>query len=178
MKLLIKHSFSLGLLSVFMFFFLYSCKKEDRFSEPLSTDAESLSTAQRFSPKQSDESADVVYQWYTFMTTLQRPFAQPAVFIQARAFAYIGVGLFESVQPGIKGGSSFSPKLYQMPAMPKPDNSKDYLWRASANAALASMFKQFLASLSLADRASIDAHEIAIYNQLKMTTSQEVLKRS
>jgi hypothetical protein len=113
------------------------------------------------------------------MTTLQQPVVpQPVVFIQARAFAYIGIGLFESVQPGIKGGSSFGPKLLEMPAMPKPDHSKDYLWSASANAALASMFKLFLASLSVADKASIDAKELAIYNQLKLTTSEEILKRS
>ena len=62
--------------------------------------------------------------------------------------------------------------------MPKPDQSKEYLWSASANAALASMFKLFLASLSTADRNSIDAKELAIYNQLKLSTSEDVLKRS
>jgi hypothetical protein len=65
-----------------------------------------------------------------------------------------------------------------MPAMPKPDMSKDYLWSASANAALASMFKQFLASLSLVDKGSIDAKEAAIYKQLKLTNSEQVLQRS
>jgi hypothetical protein len=65
-----------------------------------------------------------------------------------------------------------------MPAMPKPDQSKEYLWSASANAALASMFKLFLANLSVADKASIDAEETAIHNQLKLTTSGDVLERS
>ncbi|MGZ8535652.1 MAG: vanadium-dependent haloperoxidase [Flavitalea sp.] len=139
----------------------FSCKKTDR------------------SYQQKQESADVVYEWYKFIATLQRPISpQPAVFIQARAFAYIGVGLFESVQPGIKGGSSFGPKLYQMPAMPKIDHSKNYLWSASANAALASMFKQLIVTLSDADKASIDANEMAIYNKLKLTTPEDVLKRS
>jgi hypothetical protein len=158
---------------------LYSCKKTDRSTEQSALDVASASKAQRSSPKQSDESAEVVYQWYKFMTTLQRPVTpQPAVFIQVRAFAYIGVGLFESVQPGIKGGSSFGSKLYEMPAMPKPDMSKDYLWSASANAAMASMFKLFLGSLSLTDKTSIEAKETEIYNQLKLTTPEDVLKRS
>lgn len=179
MKLLIKNSFSLKLLIILLpFVVLYSCKKADRVSEPLTSDAASLSNAQR-SPEQSEESAEVVYQWYKFMTTLQQPVTpQPVVFVQFRAFAYIGIGLFESVQPGIIGGSSFGPKLLEMPAMPKPSHSKEYLWSASANAALASMFKLFLASLSPADRASIDAQEIVIYNQLKLTTPEDVLKRS
>ena len=172
MKFLIKHRFSLLVLLPFVF--LYSCKKE--VTEQLTPAAASLPNAKI---KQSVESADVVYQWYKFISDLQRPVTpQPVVFIQARAFAYIGLGLFESVQPGINGGSSFGPKLYQMAAMPKPDHSKDYLWSASANASLASMFKLFIASLSTADRASIDAKEIAIRNQLKLTTSEEVMQRS
>ncbi len=162
-----------------LFVVLYSCKETDRIAEPLPSDAASVSKALRSSPKQSEESADVVYQWYNFMTTLQRPVTpQPDGSTQSRAFAYIGIGLFESVQPGIKGGSSFGPKLYEMPAMPKPDNSKDYSWSASANAAMASMVKLFLPSLSVANKASIDAKEAAIYNQLKLSTSEEVLKRS
>jgi hypothetical protein len=134
--------------------------------------------AQR-SVKQSEENADVVYQWYKFMSVLQRPVnPQPSPFVSGRAFAYIGIGLFESVQPGINGGSSFGPKLLEMPAMPKPDQSKEYLWSASANAALSSLFKLFLANLSAANKTSIDANELAIYNQLKLTTSEDVLKRS
>lgn len=179
MKLLIKHSFKFKLFIVLLLFLVpYSCKKADR-PEPLTSDAVSMSKAQHASPKLSEESADVVYQWYHFMSVLQRPVTpQPSPFVAGRAFAYIGIGLFESVQPGINGGSSFGPKLLEMPAMPKPDHSKEYLWSASANAALSSLFKLFLANLSPADKASIDANEIAIYNQLKLTTSEDVLKRS
>ena len=179
MNLLIKPSFRLKQLTVLLLFVvLYSCKKEDRGSEPLTSEAASLSNAQR-PAKLSEESAAVVYQWYKFMSVLQRPVnPQPSPFVASRAFAYIGIGLFESVQPGINGGSSFGPKLFEMPAMPKPDHSKEYLWTASANAALSSMFKLFLANLSPADKASIDANELAIYNQLKLTTPEEVLNRS
>ena len=178
MNLLIKNSFSLRLLLAVFFCIPYGCKKTDHQSEGLKPGEEFLSKPAH-PLKQSDESAEVVYEWYKFMTTLQRPVnPQPSVFVQARAFAYIGIGLFESVQPGIKGGSSFSSKLLEMPVMPKSDHSKKYLWKASANAALASMFKQFLASLSAADRASIDAKELAIYNQLQLSTPQDVLERS
>ncbi len=162
MKLNITHSFYLKLFILLCICITLSCKKTDRYYH-----------------ENKQESADVVYEWYKFMATLQRPVTpQPAVFIQVRAYAYIGVGLFESVQPGIKGGSSFSPKLYQMPAMPKIDHSKKYLWSESANAALASMFKMLIPSLSEADKASIDANEIAIYNKLKLTTPEDVMKRS
>ena len=179
MKLLIKQGFLLKPLIVLLFFVLLdSCKKTDRISEPLSSDAESLSKAQN-SSKLNGESADVVYQWYKFMSVLQRPVnPQPSPLVAMRAFAYIGIGLFESVQPGINGGSSFGPKLYEMPAMPKPDNSKEYLWSASANAALSSLFKLFAPNLSLADKTAIDANEAAIHNQINLTTADDVLERS
>ena len=180
MKLFIKHSHYVKLIYVLaLTFILYGCKKLDQTTETLPENAASLSMAQSSSANQTQESAEIVYEWYRFMTTLQRSLSpQPVVFSNARAYGYIGVGLFESVQPGINGGSSFGPKLYQMPAMPKPDHSKDYLWRESANAALASMFKQFLPILSAADRANIDAHELAVYNQLRLLTPNDVMRRS
>ena len=172
-----KHRFILKLFIALLLCVPFSCQKTDQLPES-SISEESLSRAPK-SFKQSEENADVVYQWYKFMTTLQRPVnPQPVVFTQARAFAYIGIGLFESVQPGIKGGSSFGSKLLAMPVMPKPDHSKTYLWSASANAALASLFKQFLASLSVADKASIDAQETSIRNHLELTTPEDVLQRS
>ncbi|WP_128544310.1 vanadium-dependent haloperoxidase [Larkinella soli] len=130
-------------------------------------------------PKPGEESADLVYGWYKFMTKLQLPVSpQPVVFIQNRAFAYIGIGLYESIQPGIKNATSLSKMLYQMPDMPQADLSKDYLWNASANAALASMFRLFLGSLTTVNKASIDSMEAVNYNRLRLTTSEEVLQRS
>lgn len=174
MNLLIKHRFLLKPLIVLLLFVVpYGCKKADQ--EPLTSEA---ANAHPF-PKQSDENADVVYQWYKFMEVLQRPVnPQPNPIVAMRRFAYIGIGLFESVQPGINGGSSFGPKLIEMPVMPKPDHSKEYLWSASANAALASLFKKFAPNLSPANMASIDANELAVYNQLSSTTSKDVMKRS
>ncbi|MDB5242151.1 MAG: phosphoesterase PA-phosphatase related protein [Spirosoma sp.] len=130
-------------------------------------------------PKAPEEPADVVYQWYKFMARLQlRENPQPVLLAQNRAFAFIGVGLYESVQPGIAGATSFSKRLYQMPDMPQTEVSKDYLWSASANAAMASMFKQFLGTLTTINQASIDSMEAANYNRLRSTTSEEVLQRS
>ena len=175
MKIVLKWSLAGKLLITFLLLnVFYSCKKSDQ-AAPSTPD---LQLAAK-SPKQSEESAEMIYQWYKFMANLQLMVnPQPSPFVQNRAFAYIGVGLFEAVQPGIKGGSSFGAKLYEMPAMPKPDMSKEYCWRASANAAIASLAKLLVASLSVADKASIDAKELANYNQLRLTTPEDVLKRS
>lgn len=156
---------------------LFSCKKADHLPGTTS-DAAALAKGGK-KPKPSAESADVVYAWYNYMAELQKPVApQPSPLVQSRAFAYIGVGLYEAVQPGIKGGSSFSPKLYEMPKMPKPDMSKEYLWSASANAALASLFKLFSAGLSMVDKASIDAREAQIRSQLLTMAPEAVIQRS
>lgn len=152
---------------------LSSCQMADRLPETVSPNSA------RKPAKPGEERADIVYNWYKFMTRLQlRQNPQPVVLAQNRAFAYIGVGLYESVQPGIKGASSLSKRLYQMPAMPRAEMSEDYLWSASANTALASMFKLFSGGLTNANKASIDSMEAVNYNSLKLTTSEEVLQRS
>lgn len=169
-----------SLLIVLLFSMLYSCRKADRLPDAAATDADVIAKAGRGKmAKPSAESADVVYQWYHYMAELQRLMApQPSPLVQSRNFAYIGVGLYEAVQPGIKGGSSFSPKLYEMPAMPKPRMSEDYLWSASANAALATLFKSFSAGLLDVDKASIDAMEAKIRNQLLTKAPETVIQRS
>ncbi|MGV3586650.1 MAG: vanadium-dependent haloperoxidase [Adhaeribacter sp.] len=129
--------------------------------------------------KHTNENATVVYDWYKLIAKIQlRSSPQPVVILNNRNFGYIGVGLYEAVQPGIKGAVSLSTKLYLMPAMPKPDRSREYLWGASANAALASMFKQFLVGLSQADLARIDSMENAYNNKFKLSTSDAVISRS
>ncbi len=141
---------------------LNSCKKQDHMP-----------------PTATKESADVVYDWYKLAKRIQLNTTPPPVVIaNNRAFGYIGVGLYEAVRPGIKGAVSLSTYLYQMPAMPAPQMQKDYLWRASANAALASLFRQFLVGLTDANKASIDSLENAYNDRFKLSTSDAVISRS
>lgn len=176
MKLLFSRTFTVKLFIIpLLAGVMYGCQKTDSLSEPLSSKAINLSL------NSNDESADFVHQWYKFMASIQLPNPAAAPPLNYRNFAYIGLGLFESVQPGINGGSSFSPKLYQMPAMPKPVMSKDYLWSASANAALASMFKLFLTGstgLTNANRTSVDSLEAANYSRFQSLANADVLQRS
>jgi hypothetical protein len=157
----VMYLFGLLLLSL-----LYSCEEiiDEIFNKP---------------PKHTEESADVVYDWYKLLARIQlRTNPQPVVILNNRNFGYIGVGLYEAVRPGIKNSVSLSTKLYQMPTMPHPDKYQDYLWRASANAALASMFKQFLVGLTQADIARIDSMENAYNNRFELSTSDAVISRS
>jgi len=161
---------------------LHGCQKTAPLTDALSSEATNLtSNAKNDGLKANDERAEFVHLWYKFMAGLQLRNPSPPPPLNYRNFAYIGVGLFESVQPGIKGGSSFSPKLYQMPAMPKPDMSEDYLWSASANAAMARMFKLFLTGgtgLTDANRVSVDSLEAANYGRFHALATDAVLQRS
>jgi hypothetical protein len=130
-------------------------------------------------PTYKQESAKVVYDWYKLIAQIQLPASpQPVVILNNRNFGYIGVGLYEAVRPGIKGSVSLSTRLYQMPAMPEADTKQQYLWGASANAALASMYKQFLVGLSEADKVRIDSMENAYNTYFRQTTSDAIIARS
>ena len=131
-----------------------------------------------FPRKATEESADVVYDWYKLIAQIQLLSNPSPVLQNYRNFGFVGVGLYEAVQPGIKGAVSLSTKLYQMPAMPTPESNKDYLWGASANAFFPSMCKQILAGLTYADIARMDSLENAYNNRFRLSTSDAVVNRS
>jgi hypothetical protein len=150
------------LITVMLVSILYSCHKQDHPR-----------------PHPQEENADVVYAWYKFIAQVQLPAnPQPVIPANIRNFGFIGVGLYEAVRPGSKGAATLSSLLYQMPSMPQADLSKQYLWGESANAALASMFKMFLAGLTDANKASIDSMERANYNRFRLHTADHILARS
>lgn len=126
----------------------------------------------------ADENADVVYDWYKLIAQIQLLSNPSPVLQNYRNFGFVGVGLYEAVQPGIKGAVSLSTKLYQMPAMPTAESDKDYLWGASANAFFPSMCKQILAGLTSADIARMDSLENAYNNRFRLSTSDAVVNRS
>ena len=162
-KSLLRNSYSSKLLIIIMLLSLLpGCVKNDHFP-----------------PIAAEERADVVYDWYKLINRIQRNSTPaPVVLLNFRNFGFIGVGLYEAVQPGIKGAVSLSTKLYQMPAMPEAEKNKHYLWSASANAALPSMFKQLLTGLTDADKASMDSLEKAYNDRFSLRVSDAVIARS
>lgn len=160
---LIKNTYSLRLIIIILVLGLLSgCVKDRPFP----------STA-------TGEPAKVVFDWYKLINQIQlNTSPAPVVIKNNRDFGFIGVGLYEAVRPGIKKSVSLSPLLYQMPSMPEPETHGSYLWGASANAALASMVRQFLVGLTDANKASIDSLENAYNNRFKLYTSDAVITRS
>jgi hypothetical protein len=132
-----------------------------------------------YPPPAKEESANVVYDWYKLIIQIQLNLTpSPIVLQNNRDIAYVGVGLYESVHPGIKNSVSLSSKLYQMPAMPKPESHKEYLWGASANAFMASILRESFPNLTAGNKTSIDSLENAYITRFKTNTSDAVLDRS
>ena len=119
--------------------------------------------------------ARVAHDWYKLelRILLERNTAMTGAY-----FGYLGIGLYESVRNGIEHASSFSGKLYQMPAMPAKENAKSYNWLVSANAAMAAMLRSFNTGLTTANNASIDSLENAYNQLLKPFTNTETFNRS
>jgi len=96
-----------------------------------------------------------------------------------RAWGYIGIGLYESVMPGIENSISLSKKLYQMPAMPKKENNNGYSWEVSANVALARLITFFYpAAVVSANQQRIDSLEAAYNDSLRPAVKSAVFLRS
>jgi len=108
--------------------------------------------------------ASVALDWYKLQLKL---LLERNSTLNGAFFGYLGIGLYESVQPGIKNAKSLSSVLYQMPQMPQKQNNEGYNWKISANAAMASLLKSFNSGLTSANLATIDSLENAYYQKLK-----------
>jgi hypothetical protein len=117
--------------------------------------------------------ADVAIDWYKLQLRL---LLERNSTLNGAFFGYLGIGLYESVCPGIKNAKSLSSVLYQMPDMPQKENA-GYNWRVSANAAMAALLKSFNSGLTSANIASIDSLENA-YNEKLKPDNSTVFERS
>ena len=153
---------------------LFSCQKETQ--RDVGSEAQSKTVAS--TPKAEHESSAVATDWYRLQTRilLERNSALNTVVY----WAYMGIGLYEAVRPGIKGAISFSSvNLYKkVPALPATENNQGYSWGVSANAALASMVRLFFTGLTAANRASIDSLEAAYNEKLQPAEGSAVFNRS
>jgi hypothetical protein len=141
---------------------LSGCIKDDPFHRP---------------PK--EESAKVLYDWYKLIIKIQLNTTPAPIVIQNnRDLGYVGVGMYESVRPGIKKAVSLSSKLYQMPWMPAADPNQEYLWAASANAYMAIILKQFFPNLTAGNKTSIDSLENIYLAKFKSYASDATVNRS
>jgi hypothetical protein len=152
---------------------LISGCEEDIYNDDPTEDTSSPGDASR-------ASSGVATDWYALqlqMIIKANPSLSPILL--TRAWGYIGIGLYESVRPGIKNSISLSHKLYQMPPMPETEKNNGYSWEVSANAALAKLIASFYPEAVVsANQHRIDSLETHNNNSLSPGVTSAVFVRS
>ena len=104
-------------------------------------------------------SADLAVDWYSLALQLaqQTPGFSPPV--AARAFAYLGLALYESVLPGLPLHQSLAGQLNELSSLPWAQPDEPLHWPTVANAALATMTRMMWPHASAENKARIDLLE-------------------
>ena len=103
--------------------------------------------------------ATVPIEWFNLSLQLVQEtpgFAPP---VAARAFAYMGVALYETVRPGIPESVSLAGQLNGLKTLPQPDLALRYNWSLAANSTLASMTRKLFPTASPKNQAAMMALE-------------------
>ena len=124
-------------------------------------------------------SAEVASKWQDMQLKMLRiAGSNPYSLNGLRWFAYCGVGLYESVVPGMPAYQSLYGQLTDMPAMPATEPGKAYHWPTSANAALAFLNKNFYLNTSVENKSSMDSLEDALNTAYRAGVNEEIFQRS
>ncbi len=104
-------------------------------------------------------SANVAIDWFLLSLQLaqQTPGFSPPV--AARAFAYLGLTLYEAVVPGMPGHQSLAGQLNELSSLPWAQPDEPLHWPTVANAALATMTRMMWPTASAENKARIDLLE-------------------
>lgn len=127
-------------------------------ASPTSAASPDLPTAPAAKPAAA-HGADVATEWFdlALQLTQQTPGMSPPV--AARALAYLGVTLYESVVPGMPGHRSLAGQLNELQSLPWAQPDETLHWPTVAHAALASMTRMMFPHASAEHKARIDLLE-------------------
>ena len=135
------------------------------------------------SPATSAYSASVATEWFqlALLLTQQTPGFSPPV--AARAFAYLGLTLYESTVPGMPQNISLAGQLNELSSLPLAQPDEPLHWPTVANASLATMTRMMFPSATAENKARIDLLERSLPLKLSAdfdasAVSQEVTNRS
>ena len=113
----------------------------------------------RVAPPAQAYSAQVATEWFqlALLLTQQTPGFSPPV--AARALAYLGLTLYESVVPGMPQNISLAGQLNELSSLPWAQPDEPLHWPSVANASLATMTRMMFASATPENKARIDLLE-------------------
>ena len=160
------------------FFIISGCKKNDNFVSPSSQSAANYDEAVQ-GAQTSKFNADVPSKWYALAIKLARTTPNQGLApINARAFGYIGLALYEAVVPGMPTHKSIQGQLNGLTGLPRVNCSQKYYYPACGNAALANMVHHMFGNTSPAQNFTIDSLENSFNTLFASTVSKQVFDRS
>ena len=122
---------------------------------------------------------NVPAQWYALGIKLSRTTPNQSIApINARAFGYMGIALYESVVPGLPDYKSIQGQLNQFQAVTHISSGENYFYPACANAALANMVHLMFGNTSPAQNFTIDSLEKVTNTLFASTVPKGILDRS
>ena len=142
----------------------------------------SLSACQKTDPSPSNDNAsayspDVIDKWITMQLRLIKNSTGIPNLTFSRYYAYSGIVAFESLAPGTNNKFA-GEKWNGLTTLPNTDQSKEYFWPASVNAALASINRSMFINASVIDKSAIDSLETALNTLFSASESSLVLSQS
>jgi membrane-associated phospholipid phosphatase len=161
-----------GIIYLMLIFSLFACKKEG-----VPDAAPALNeTATLFVAPGND--AAVAVSWYQLQLKLIKETSGFTPPVAARAIAYTGITLYESVVWGTWGASSLKGQLNGLSYVPLPEKGKKYNWAIAANSAMAAIIKNLYPNVSAGNLALINQLEIDNLETYADSCSQEEIIRS
>ena len=156
--------------------FLDSCKvKETDSISPVQLPTENSYPANKFS-------SDVASTWAEVQLKLTKTTAGYTPPVAARAYAYGGLTMYESVVGGLPNNQSLAGQLASLTTLPKVETGKEYNWALSANAAEANILRDLYAEVSrpqaVINKIIIDSVEVVLKNINKVGVAQDIIDRS
>ncbi len=173
----IKLQLMLLLFGVFLSFI--GCKKNIDSGFPCKQSAIGINNADLQNAQLLKYGIDVPAKWYALAIKLSRTTLNQNIGpIISRTFGYMGLALYESVQPGLPKYQSIQSQLNGLSPLPRVVCGERYFYPASANAALANMVHHMFGNTSTAQNATIDSLENALNTSFKSAISNDVFDRS
>jgi hypothetical protein len=125
-----------------------------------------------------EPSSENAAKWYDLQLKIIKEtpgFTAPAA---ARALAYSGITLYETVLLAMPDNNSLVGQLNDLNSLPKPETGQTYHWQAAANSAMASILLSLYPTTSPMNRRSIDKLEKKYAELYKKEAGEEVFNRS
>jgi hypothetical protein len=123
-------------------------------------------------------SAEVLDKWMTMQIRLMKNTTGVPNQAFSRYFAYTGIASLESLAPGLPFYANQYRKWNGLSGLPIPDQSIQYYYPASINAAMASINKAFFPNANASDKGAIDSLETALNESFVTAQPSSVLTKS